>query len=145
MLPLRRAEWYVRRMRSLSADAAIIAGPSLAASGGAIWAADALFALALERAAGLPPMLLLPTMTAIAFALTWAVYYAVVGLLAYRAVSTSNALVLFLVVAGLLLMLALLNRPELSVPLIASAAGAALALRLVRLRPRRRFSPSSVR
>jgi hypothetical protein len=129
-------------MRSLSADAAIIAGPSLAASGGAIWASEKLFALAAEQSAALPPMLLLPTMAAIAFVLTWATYYVVVGLLAYRAVSTSNALVLFLVSVGLLTVLALLNRPELSIPLVASASGAALALRLLRLRPRRQLSPS---
>lgn len=129
-------------MRSLSADAAIIAGPSLAATGGAIWAAEALFALAAERSAALPPMLLLPAMAAIAFVLTWAVYYTLVGLLAYRAVSTSNALVLFLVLVGLLTVLALLNRPELSIPLIASASGTALALRLIRLRPRRQLSPT---
>lgn len=131
-------------MRSLSADAAIIAGPSLAASGGAIWAAQAVFALAAERGVALPPMLLLPTMAAIAFALTWATYYGVVGLLAYRAVSTSNALVLFLLIVGLLTVLALLNEPELSIPLLASTSGAALALRLLRLRPRRRLSPSSI-
>ena len=131
-------------MRSLSADAAIIAGPSLAASGGAIWASGKLFALAAEQSASLPPMLLLPTMAAMAFALTWASYYLVVGLLAYRAVSTSNALVLFLVIVGLLAVLALLNRPELSIPLIAAASGAALALRLLRLRPRRRYSPGSI-
>ncbi|HEX8443335.1 MAG TPA: hypothetical protein VF631_06785 [Allosphingosinicella sp.] len=129
-------------MRSLSADAAIVAGPSLAASGAAIWAAERLFALAAERGGELPPLLLLPTMMAIAFALTWGSYYVFVGLLAYRALSTSNALVLLLVVVALLTVLALLNRPELSVPILASAAGAALALRLVRLRPRRQFSPS---
>ena len=129
-------------MRSLSADAAIVTGPSLAAAGGAIWATERLFALAAERAASLPPLLLLPTIVALAFALTWASYYAVVGLLAYRALSTSNALVLFLVVVALLTALALLNRPELLVPMLASAAGAALALRLVRRRPRRQLSPN---
>ena len=129
-------------MRSLSADAAIVAVPSLVASGAAIWAAGRLFALAADRGGALPPFLLLPTMSAIAFALTWAGYYVFVGLLAYRALSTSNALILLLVVVALLTVLALLNRPELSIPLLASAAGAALALRLVRLRPRRQFSPN---
>jgi hypothetical protein len=129
-------------MRSLSADAAIVAVPSLVASGAAIWASERLFALAAERGAEFPPILLLPTMAAIAFALTWVSYYLFVGLLAYRALSTSNALVLLLVVVALLTVLALLNRPELSVPILVSAAGAAAALRLVRLRPRRQFSPN---
>jgi hypothetical protein len=129
-------------MRSLTADAAIIAAPSVAATGGAIWAVDALFALAADRAGALPQFFMLPSMTAIGFALTWAAYYLVVGLLAYRAVSTSNALILFLVVMCLLTGLTLLNRPDLSVPLIAAAAGAALALRLVRRRPRPKLSPN---
>lgn len=129
-------------MRSLSADAAIIAGPSLAATGGAIWVAERLFVLAAEQGSILPAPLLLPTMAALAFALTWASYYVVVGLLAYRAVSTSNALFLFFVVVALLTVLALLNDPQWAVPLLASAAGTGLALRLVRLRPRRRLSPT---
>ena len=129
-------------MRSLSADAAIIAGPSLAAAGGAIWAAERLFALAAERGGELPSLLLLPTIAAIAFTLTWLSYYVFVGLLAYRALSTSNALILLLVVVALLTVLALLNQPELSIPILVSAAGAGLALRLVRLSPRRQFSPN---
>jgi small-conductance mechanosensitive channel len=129
-------------MRSLTADAAIIAGPSLAAAGGAILASERLFALAGEAGSPLPAALVLPTMVAIAFALTWAGYYLVVGLLAYRAVSTSNALVLFLLLVALLVVLALLNRPDWSVPMLASAGGAALALRLLRRRPRRQLSPN---
>jgi hypothetical protein len=129
-------------MRSLSADAAIVAVPSLVACGAAIWTSERLFALAAERGTAFPPILLLPTMAAIAFALTWVSYYVFVGLLAYRALSTSNALILLLVVVALLTVLALLNRPELSLPILVSAAGAAAALRLVRLRPRRQFSPN---
>jgi hypothetical protein len=129
-------------MRSLTADAAIIAVPSLACAGGAIWAADALFGLAAERGAGLPPALLLPTTAALAFVVTWASYYLVVGLLAYRALSTSNALSLFLVLVALQTALVLLHRPESIVPILVSAAGAALALRLLRLRPRRVLRPN---
>jgi len=129
-------------MRSLTADAAIVAIPSLISAGGAIWAAEALFALAAERGAALSPALLLPTMVALAFLLTWASYYLVVGLLAYRALSTSNALMLFLVLVALVTTLLLLNHPELVPPVLASVAGAALALRMVRLRPRRALRPN---
>jgi hypothetical protein len=130
-------------MRSLTADAAIIALPSLAAAGGAIWGAEALFALAAERGAALSPSLLLPTMSALAFLLTWMSYYVVVGLLAYRATSTSNAVILFLVLVSLLTVLVLLNQPPLAVPILTAAAGALVALRLLRLRPRRPARASS--
>jgi hypothetical protein len=123
-------------MRSLTADAAIIAIPGLAASAGAIWAAHALFAMAAERGADLPAGMLLPTIAAFAFLLTWSVYYLVVGLLAYRALSTSNALHLLLVLVALATALLLLHRPDLVIPVLTSTAGAAAALRLVRLRPR---------
>lgn len=128
-------------MRSLTADAAIVAAPSLAASGAAIWSAERLFVLAAEHGGALPSMTLSPMMAALAFMLTWAGYYLVVRLLAFRALSTSNALILFLLLIALLTVLTLLTRPEWSIPLLSAAAGSALALRLVRLRPRRRFSP----
>jgi hypothetical protein len=107
-------------MRSLTADAAIIAIPGLAASAGAIWAAHALFAMAAERGADLPAGMLLPTIAAFAFLLTWSVYYLVVGLLAYRALSTSNALHLLLVLVALATALLLLNRPDLVIPVLTS-------------------------
>lgn len=124
-------------VRSLSADAAIIAAPSLAAAGGAIWSAERLFALV----GHLPSALMLPSMAAIAFGLTWAAYHLIAGLLAYRALSTSNALVLLLTLVTLLSVLALLVRPELLIPLLASASGSATALRLLRRRPRRQLRP----
>ena len=126
-------------MRSLTADAAIIALPTLAVTAGAVRAAQALFTLAAEQGAALPVSLLLPTIAALAFVATWAVYYALVGLLAYRALSTSNSVVLFLVLITLLTILGLLNQPILVPPMLSAAAGSTVALRLLRLRPRRLF------
>lgn len=123
-------------MRSLTADAAIVALPGLASAGGAIWVAEALFAVAVERGADLPSNLLMPSIAAIAFLLTWTAYYLLVGRLAYRALSTSNALHLLLVLIALATALLLLNSPDMVLPLLAGTAGAAAALRLVRLRPR---------
>jgi hypothetical protein len=128
-------------MRSLSADAAIVAVPSLGATAGAIWATEHLFRAAAERGPGLSPELLFPTMAMLAFALTWAAYFIVVGLLAYRALSTSNALVLFLTLVSLLVVLVLLNRPEFSVSILVASAGTALALRLLRRKSRRPIRP----
>ena len=128
-------------MRSFTADAAILALPSLGAMAGAIWASERLFVLAAERGAGLSPELLFPVMAMLAFALTCAAYFLVVGLLAYRALSTSNALVLFLTLVCLVAVLVLLNRPELSFSILAASAGAGLALRLLRRKPRRPIRP----
>ncbi len=129
-------------MRSLSADAAIVAMPSLLAAGVAVWAGEASFAAAAGQQAALPPGLLLPTILLGAFAATWAVYYLFAGLLAYRALSTSNGLVLFLVLSTLLLVLLLLNLPDRVPPVLIACVGAAGALRLVRLRPRRLRRPN---
>ena len=128
-------------MRSFTADAAIVAVPSLGATAAAIWASERLFRLADDSGAGISPELLFPTMGMLAFAMTWAAYFVVVGLLAYRALSTSNALVLFLTLVCLLAVLVLLNRPELCLSILAAAAGAGLALRLLRRKPRRSIRP----
>lgn len=129
-------------MRSLSADAAIIAVPSLLAAVAAVWLGEASFAAAAVQQAALPPGLLLPTIMLFGFALTWAAYYLMAGLLAYRALSTSNGLIQFLVLSTLLMVLLLLNLPERVPPLLIACAGAAAALRLVRLRPRRLHRPN---
>lgn len=121
-------------MRSFSADAAIVAGPSLAVAALAVRAGDALIAAAPAGTVPIPP---LPVYAALAFASTWLAYFLVAGLLRYRALSTSNAFTLFLTLAALALSLLLLTAPALVPPLLASGAGSALALRLVRRRPRR--------
>lgn len=127
-------------MRSFSADAAIVAVPSLAAAAGAVWAGEHLFAAAPAELIASHPLVPFPVYAAIAFLLTWAVYFLVAGLLHYRALSTSNAFSIYMLLAGLILALLLLSQPAAAPPLVAAAAGGALALRLVRRRPSRRYS-----
>jgi hypothetical protein len=126
-------------MRSFSADAAIIAGPSLAAAAGAVRAGDALIAAAVPELAAYS-LLPFATYATLAFAFTWAAYLLGAPLLRYRALSTSNAFDLFLLSGGLILALLMLNVPVLVLPLATAGAGAATALWLVRRIPSRRYS-----
>lgn len=127
-------------MRSFSADAAIVAGPSLAMSGLAVWAGDALLAAAPPEVASSLVLLPYPLYALLALIGTWAAYLLFAPLLRYRALSTSNAFDLFVLVGGLILALMLLTTAALILPLAAAGAGAATALRLVRRRPSRGLS-----
>jgi hypothetical protein len=127
-------------MRSLSADAAIVAAPTLGATYLAVRSGNALVAVS-PAGFGLPdPMLLLPAYAALGFALTWAAYHLVAGLLQYRAISTSNGRGLFIFLAVLVTASAAYEVPQLALPFAAAAAGAAFALHLIRRRPSRRIS-----
>jgi hypothetical protein len=127
-------------MRSLSADAAIVAGPTLGASALAVWCGKAALAAAPPEAWLPHPLLLLPLYAALGFALTWLFYYAVVGLLEYRALSTSNGRGLFMLFAALAAAYLLFRAPELVSAFAAAAAGATFALHVIRRRPRQRIS-----
>jgi hypothetical protein len=126
-------------MRSFSADAAIIAGPTLAATAGAVRAGDALLLAAAPDLAA-HSLLPFPTYAGLAFLFTCAAYILGAPLLRYRALSTSNAFDLFVLSGGLILALLLLNVPVLVPPLAVAGVGAATALRLVRRLPSRTYS-----
>jgi hypothetical protein len=126
-------------MRSLSADAAIVAAPTLGATYLAVRSGHALVAVS-PPGMWLPdPLLLLPAYAALGLALTWAAYHLVAGLLQYRAISTSNGRGLFIFLAVLVTASAAYEVPELALPFAAAATGAAFALHLIRRRPSRRI------
>jgi hypothetical protein len=126
-------------MRSLSADAAIVAAPTLGAAYLAVRSGDALVAVSPPDLWLPDPFLLLPAYAALGLALTWAAYHLVAGLLQYRAISTSNGRGLFIFLAVLVTASAAYEVPELALRFAAAAAGAAFALHLIRRRPSRRI------
>ena len=127
-------------MRSLSADAAIVAAPTLGATYLAVWSGDALIAKSPPETWLLHPLFLMPAYAACGLALTWIAYHAVAGLLQYRAISTSNGRGLFIFLAVLTTAFAAYDAPTVAFPFAAAAIGSAFALRLIRRRPSRRIS-----
>ena len=126
-------------MRSLSADAAIVAAPTLGAAYLAVRSGNALVAVSPPGLRLPDPLLLLPAYAVLGLALTWVTYHLVAGLLRYRAISTSNGRALFIFLAMLVTASAAFEVPELALPFAAAAAGAAFALHLIRHRPSRRI------
>jgi hypothetical protein len=127
-------------MRSLSADAAIVAAPTRGATFLAVRSVDAARAV-VAPAAWLPhPLLLMPAYATLGLALTWMAYQLVAGLLEYRAISTTNGRGLFILLAVLTGGFAMFDAPSLAPPFAAAALGGAFALSLIRRRPSRRIS-----
>ena len=126
-------------MRSLSADATIVAAPTLGATYLAVRGGNALLAVSPPDLWLPDPMLLLPVYAALGFGLSWAAYHLVAGLLQYRAISTSNGRGFFIFLAVLVTASAAYEVPALAPRFAAAAAGAAFALHLIRRRPSRRI------
>jgi len=127
-------------MRSLSADAAIVAAPTLGAAFLAVRTVDALRTVIAPELQLPHPLLLMPAYGALGLALTWIAYQLVAGLLEYRAISTTNGRGLFILLAVLTGGFAMIDAPSLAPPFAAAALGSAFALSLLRRRPRRRIS-----
>jgi hypothetical protein len=126
-------------MRSLSADAAIVAAPTMAASYLAVWCGDALLVRVPLQI--LPhPLLVLPGYAAFGAVLTWLAYQTVAGMLEYRAISTTNGRGLFVFLAVLTTAFTAYEAPGVALSFAAAALGAAFALHLIRRRPSRRIS-----
>jgi hypothetical protein len=127
-------------MRSLSADAAIVAAPTLAASYLAVWGGDRLLAAAPPEAWLPHELLLLPLYAVLGMTLTWLFYQTVAGMLEYRAISTTNGRGLFIFLAVLTTAFTAYEAPGVALQFAAAAMGAAFTLQLIRRRPSRRIS-----
>jgi hypothetical protein len=114
-------------------DAAIIAGPALAAAAGAVRIGDAL-ADKLPAQLSASPLLPIAVYVLIAYLLGRGLCLVSVPLLRTRDRALNDAFILFLLSGGLILVLISVRAPVLVGPLAAAGAGTALAIRHARPR-----------